>query len=111
MPRFSAVILLALAGCATNPAGRWIGRVGDPCPGTAMLSAGRGEAVFVRDDSAQILRGAVARDGAVTARLETQGAAKKGFAQTFTGQIRRDDATGTYASPRCTAAPVTMHAG
>jgi len=111
MPRLSPVLLLALAACTTNPAGRWVGRVGDPCPGTALLSAGRGQAVFVRDDSAQVLHGTVTPDGAVSARLETRGADKKGFAQAFTGQIRGDEATGTYASPRCAAAAVTMHAG
>ena len=54
--------------------------------------------------------GAVALDGTVNARIETPGANKKGFVQTFTGHIQGDRANGTYSSPRCTA-PVMMHAG
>jgi hypothetical protein len=102
-----------LAGCAGGPqppSGRWLGQVGAPCPGTALLQTGHGEAVFVRDDGAQTLRGTIALDGAVTARVETPGLDKKGFVQTFTGRVQGDQASGTYASPRCTA-EVTLHAG
>ena len=106
------LLVLALAACGvhpTHPFGRWSGRVGDPCPGTALLDARHGEAVFVRDDGAQVLRGTATPDGQVSTRAETPGMNKKGFVQTFTGQIKGDEVTGTYASPRCTA-PVTMHA-
>lgn len=111
--RVSPLLALALAGCAAKPVhpfGRWVGRVGEPCPGIALLDARRGEAVFVRDDGAEVLRGTATPAGQVSTRLETPGMDKKGFVQTFSGQIKGDDATGTYASPRCTA-PVTMHAG
>lgn len=101
----------ALAACASGTTGSWTGRVGDPCPGTALLSVGRGQAVFVRDDSAQVLRGTATPGGQVAARVETQGADKKPFVQTFTGQVQGDSATGTYTSPRCTAAPVTLRTG
>ncbi len=107
------LLALALAACdvrPTHPFGRWAGRVGDPCPGTALLDARRGEAVFVRDDGAQVLRGTATPEGQVSTRVETPGVEKKGFIQTFIGQIKGDEVTGTYTSPRCTA-PVTMHAG
>ena len=109
------LLLAALlpAACASGPrppSGRWLGQVGAPCPGTAILQAGHGEAVFVRDDGAQTLRGAIALDGAVSARVETPGLDKKGFIQTFTGRVQGDQASGTYSSPRCTA-PVTLRAG
>jgi hypothetical protein len=109
----ATVCALLVAACAA-PAhlqGRWVGTVGAPCPGTALLSTARGEAVFVRDDSAQALRGTVTPDGQVSTSVETRGADKKGFVQTFTGTIRGDAATGTYASPRCASAPVTLRAG
>jgi hypothetical protein len=102
--------LLAACAAPAHQQGRWVGQVGAPCPGTALLSTRRGEAVFVRDDGAQVLRGTVTPDGQVSASIQTPGADKKGFTQTFTGTIRGDAATGTYASPRCAAAPVTMHA-
>jgi hypothetical protein len=111
--RLSPLLALALAACGGDPIhpfGRWVGRVGNPCPGTALLDSRRGEAVFVRDDGAQVLRGIATPGGQVSTRLETPGMDKKGFVQTFVGQIKGDDATGTYTSPRCTA-PVTMHAG
>ncbi len=111
--RLFPLLALALAACAggpTYPSGRWTGRVGDPCPGTALLDSRRGEAIFVRDDGAQVLRGTMTTDGQVSTRVETPGMDKKGFVQTFTGQVKSDDASGTYKSPRCTA-PVTMHAG
>jgi hypothetical protein len=111
LSRLALIIPLAFAACSTSPAGRWAGRVGDPCPGTALLSVGRGQAAFVRDDGAQVLRGTVTPDGQVSARLETRGADKKPFVQSFNGRVRGDTATGTYASPRCTAAPVTLHTG
>lgn len=115
VPVLAALLLAAslVTGCAGGPqppSGRWLGQVGAPCPGTALLQTGHGEAVFVRDDGAQTLRGVVALDGAVTARVETPGLDKKGFVQTFAGHVRGDQASGTYSSPRCTA-PVTLHAG
>ena len=64
----------------------------------------------MRDDGAQVLRGTITLDGQVSTRVETPGVNKKGFVQTFTGQVKGGDASGTYTSPRCTA-PVTMHAG
>lgn len=112
-PRLPLLATLLLAGCTSGPqppSGRWLGQVGAPCPGTALLQAGHGEAVFVRDDGAQALRGAVALDGTVNARVETPGIDKKGFVQTFTGRVQGDQASGTYSSPRCMA-PVTLHAG
>ena len=112
-PRLPLLAALLLAACASGPrppSGRWLGQVGAPCPGTALLQAGHGEAAFVRDDGAQVLRGAIALDGAVNARVETPGVNKKGFVQTFTGRVQGDQASGTYSSPRCTA-PVTLHAG
>ena len=112
LARLSLLLLLGVAACAGgsgHPFGRWVGRVGEPCPGAALLKAGRGEAVFVRDDGSEVLHGTMATDGTFTTRLQTPGADKKGFVQTFTGQVRGDDASGTYTSPRCTA-PVTLRA-
>lgn len=109
--RVSPLLLGVLTACTANPTGRWVGRVGDPCPGSAVLNVGRGQAVFVRDEGSQILRGTVAPDGQVSTRLETRGADKKGFVQTFEGQVHGNTAAGTYTSPRCTAAPVTMREG
>jgi len=110
--RASLLVLLAVTGCShPSLSGRYVGRVGDPCPGTASLSIGRGEAAFARDDGAQFLSGTVTRDGQVSTRVQTSGADKKGYVQTFTGQVRGKDATGTYSSPRCAGAPVTMHEG
>lgn len=108
----SAVLVLVAVGCSgSGPlTGRWRGSIGDPCPGTALLQTGHGQAVFVRDDGAQALKGSVGPDGTVTARLQTQGADKKGFAQSFTGKIQGDTVSGTYGSPRCTA-PVTLRTG
>jgi hypothetical protein len=110
LPLLAALLLTACASNPQPPSGRWRGQIGAPCPGAALLQAGHGEAVFVRDDGAQTLRGTVALDGAVNARVETPGVDKKGFVQTFTGRIQGDQASGTYSSPRCKA-PVTLRAG
>ena len=110
--RFLLLLSLILTACGhkpIHPFGRWTGTIGAPCPGTALLASRRGEAVFVRDDGAQALRGTMSVDGHVSTRLELPGMDKKGFVQTFSGQVQGDAATGTYTSPRCPGAPVTMH--
>ena len=106
MPRLTLLPLL-LAACSTSPPNRYVGQIAPPCPGAALLETQSGHALFVANDSAQILRGTATPDGAVATRLETPGIDKKPFVQTFTGQTTPTAATGTYTTPRCTA-PVTL---
>ncbi len=95
------LVLLAVAGCTpTNLAGRYVGRVGDPCPGTASLSIGRGAGGVRAGRQRPIPE---RHRDAVTARsrrgCRPTGADKKGFVQTFTGQVRGKDATGDVFQP------------
>lgn len=106
MPR-AALLLLPLAACATGAPPRYFGQIAPPCPGTALLEIRAGQALFVANDGAQILRGAVSPEGAISTTLTTPGIDKHPYTQSFTGHLTPTGAIGTYTTPRCTA-PVTL---
>jgi len=110
----SALLLLALAGCALGgPDGRYAGPVdveqgmcGPAAGGQHMVGSLqiRGEeAIFAPDQGVLLLRGQIDKSGHVTASTTTPGADHKPFLMVFEGDVRGKHVEGRYATPRCRA--------